>query len=188
MWNLCVNTGKTKIVIFFKYKYREKHNYIYKNTTIENVEHFKYLGVIFNFNNSFVKHKKHLFDQANKAMFALLRRNRQLNLPLDIQLELFDSLVLPIITYGCEVWGFENINLIEKLHMKYLKYSLSLKMSTPTCMALGETERFPVSIHIITRVVSFWSRIIRTSNKNKLSSIMYNIMYAHYRINTVESK
>ena len=188
MWNLSVITDKTKIVIFSKYKYREKHNFIYKNTTIEIVEHFKYLGVIFNFNNSFVKHKKHLFDQANKAMFALLRRNRELNLPLDIQLELFDSLVLPILTYGCEVWGFENINLIEKLHLKYLKYSLSLKMSTPTCMALGETGRFPVSMHINTRVVSFWNRIIRTSNKNKLSSIMYNIMYAHYRINTVESK
>ena len=148
MCNLSVNTDKTKIVIFSKYKYREKHNFIYKNTTIEIVEHFKYLGAIFNFNNAFVKHKKHLFDQANKAMFALLRRNRQLNLPLDIQLELFDSLVLPILTYGYEVWGFENINLIEKLHLKYLKYSLSLKMSTPTCMALGETGRFPVSIHI----------------------------------------
>ena len=61
-------------------------------------------------------------------------------------------------------------------------------MSTPTCMVLGETGRFPVLIHINTRVVSFWSRIIRTTNKNKLSSIMYNIMYAHYRINTVESK
>ena len=58
MWNLSVNTDKTKIVIFSKYKYREKHNFIYKNTTIEIVEHFKYLGVIFNFNNSFVKHKK----------------------------------------------------------------------------------------------------------------------------------
>ena len=133
MWNVCVNTDKTKIVIFCKYKYREKHNFIHKNTTIEIVEHFKYLSVMFNFNNSFVKHKKHLFDQANKAIiFALLRRNRQLNLPLDIQLELFDFLVLPILTYGCEVWGFENINLIEKLHLKYPYYSLSLKMSTPT--------------------------------------------------------
>ena len=79
-------------------------------------------------------------------MFALLRRNRQLNLPLDIQLELFDPLVLPILTYGCEVWGFENKNLIEKLHLKYFKYSFSLKMSTPICMVLGETGRFPVSI------------------------------------------
>ena len=118
MWNPSVDTDKTKIVIFSKYKYREKHNYIYKSTTIEIIEHFKYLGVIFDFNNSFVKHTKHLFDQASEAMFALLRRNRQLNSPLDIQLKLFDSLVLPILT--CKVWGFENTNLIEKLHLKYL--------------------------------------------------------------------
>ena len=108
-------------------------------------------------------------------MLALLRRNRQLKLSLDIQLELFASLVSPILIYGCEVWGFENINLIEKLHLNYLEYSLSLTMSTPTCMVLGETGRFPVSIHINhvnTRVVSYWSRIIRTTNKNKVSSII----------------
>ena len=87
-----------------------------------------------------------------------------------------------------EKYGASNTNLIDKLHFKYLKYSLSLKLSTPTCMVLSETGRFPVSIHINTRVESFWSRIIRTTNKNEVSSIMYNIMYAHYRINTVESK
>ena len=32
------------------------------------------------------------------------------------------------------------------------------------------------------------SRIIRTTYKNKPSSIMYNIVYGYYRINTVESK
>ena len=101
-------------------------------------------------------------------MFALLRRSRQLSLPLDIQLKLFDSFILPILTYGYEVWGFKNTNLIEKFHLMYLKYSLSIKMATPTCMVLGETGRFTVSIHINTRVVSFWSRIIRTTNKNKL--------------------
>ena len=49
-----------------------------------------------------------------------LRRSRQLDLPLDIQLELFETLIMPILTYGCEVWGFENLNIIEKLHLKYL--------------------------------------------------------------------
>ena len=79
-------------------------------------------------------------------MFSLLRRSRQLDLPLDIQLELFDTLIIPILTYGCKVWGFESLNIIEKLHLKYLKYILGVKMSTPTCMVLGETSRFPVNI------------------------------------------
>ena len=29
-------------------------------------------------------------------------------------------------------------------------------MSTPTCMVLGETSRFPVNIAIKTRMVLFW--------------------------------
>ena len=39
-------------------------------------------------------------------MFALLRRSRQLDLPIDLQLELFDSLIMPILLYGCEIWAF----------------------------------------------------------------------------------
>ena len=66
---------------------------------------------------------------------------------------------MPILTYGCEVWGFDNLNIIEKLHLKYLKYILGVKMSTPTCMVLGETGRFPVNITIKTRMISFWSKL-----------------------------
>ena len=54
-------------------------------------------------------------------------------------------------------------------------------------MVFGETGRFPV-IHIKTRVISNCNRIIQTTKKNILSSIMYNIMYAYYKNNTVESK
>ena len=56
-----------------------------------------------------------MYDQAHRAMFSQLRRSRQLDLPLDIQLELFDTLIMSILTYGCEVWGFENLNIIQKL-------------------------------------------------------------------------
>ena len=50
---------------------------------------------------------------------------------MDIQLELFDYLVLPILIYGCEIWGYENISILDKLHLKFLKYILCLKQSTP---------------------------------------------------------
>ena len=75
-------------------------------------------------------------------MFSLLRRSRQLDLPLDIQLQLFDTLIMPILTYGCKVWGFGNLNIIENLHLKYLIYILGVKMSTPTCIVIGETGIF----------------------------------------------
>ena len=36
-----------------------------------------------------------------------MSKRRKLELPMDIQLDLFDKPILPIMTYGCEVWGYE---------------------------------------------------------------------------------
>ena len=40
-------------------------------------------------------------------MFSLLRKSRQRQLPIDIQQQLFDVLVKPVLLYGCEVWAHE---------------------------------------------------------------------------------
>ena len=170
-------------------KTQSKGNFIfqYERKDLEIVQEFKYLGVIFNYNGSFVKNRKHVYEQAQRAMFNLWRRSRQLDLPLDIQLELFDTLIMPILTYGCKVWGFENRNILEKLHLKYLKYILGVKMSTPTCMVLGETGRFPVNITIKTRMISFRSKLI-LCEKNKLSVAMYKILYSKHFNNITISK
>ena len=79
-------------------------------------------------------------------MFALFKKSKELDLPIDLQLELFDSLILAILLYGCEVWGYENVLILDRLHLKYLKYPLGLKQSTPSCMVYGETGRFPLSV------------------------------------------
>ena len=54
-------------------------------------------------------------------MFSILKRSRVLNLPIDIQKTLFDSMVhvTPILLYGCEAWGYEDIDMIEKLYILY---------------------------------------------------------------------
>ena len=54
---------------------------------------------------SSVAAKKHIADQANKAVFALLKKIRNLSLQFDIQIDLFDKMIKPILLYGCELWG-----------------------------------------------------------------------------------
>ena len=39
-------------------------------------------------------------------MFSVLRKSRKLQLPVDIQLQMFDITVLPILLYGIEVTVF----------------------------------------------------------------------------------
>ena len=69
-----------------------------------------------------------------------------LEMPIDCQLKIFDQLVQPILLYSSEVWGYENIVCLERLHLNFCKYILKLKMSTPDFMVFGELGRYQLSI------------------------------------------
>ena len=64
---------------------------------------------MFSYNGRFIKNNQRLYDQVRKAMFAVFSRSRKLHLPVDIQLQLFDSMVILILLYGSEVTGFEKM-------------------------------------------------------------------------------
>ena len=53
-----------------------------------------------------------LAGQAKKALFSLKSALQNLNYPNPkIMCHLFDSLVCPVLEYGCEVWGFSQVDL-----------------------------------------------------------------------------
>jgi hypothetical protein len=65
-----------------------------------------------------------------------------------------------LLLYGCEVWGFSDNYVIEKIHLKIYKLILHLKQSTPNVMIYGELGRFPLYIDIKTRVISYWLKSV----------------------------
>ena len=118
--------------------------------------------------------RKRLVEQAQKSLFAIYKKIRIQNIPIDLQLKLFDSLVEPIILYGSEVWGFENIQIMEKIHLKFCKRILDVRLTTPNCMVYGELGRYPLEIRVKMRMVSFWEKLVQS--ENKFSSILYRLM------------
>ena len=52
-------------------------------------------------------------------MQLLFIRANNLDLPIDLQLKLFDNIVMPILTYASEIWGYENIEIIERIHVDF---------------------------------------------------------------------
>ena len=114
-WKLKVSTNKTKIMVFSKGKFGIDNFFLFDSTKLEVCEDISYLGFTLNYNGSFIKAKNKLVQQAQKALYSVYRKVRNLCIPVDLQLKLFDSIVLPIPTYSCEVWGFENCAEIEKV-------------------------------------------------------------------------
>ena len=94
------------------------------NDILEVVGEFKYLGVLLTRSGSFYANKKHLASQAEKAMYSLIKKSRSLLLPVDLQIDLFDKMVKPILLYGSEVWGFGTLDGNFKVHTQYeIEYS-----------------------------------------------------------------
>ena len=87
-----------------------------------------------------------MVDQVQKAMYALYTKKNNSAIPVDLQFKLFDSLVTPIILYCSEIWGFECIFNIEKIHLQFCKRVLSVRSSTPNFMVYGELGRFPLEL------------------------------------------
>ena len=122
-WGLKVNVKKTKICIFEKRK--QKHNNVefhINNDKIEIVDNFVYLGIKFTHTGNLSQAVKALSDQALKAYFSLLGLSDRVPLTVKTKLQLFDTMVVPILLYGSKVWGVYNFKEINKLHIKFCKY------------------------------------------------------------------
>lgn len=178
LWKLSLNTSKTKILVFSKGR-QKQYNFFFKTDRLEVVNEYKYLGILFSRSGSFNNAKKHIAKQGTKAMYCLIKKAKELCLPIDMQLELFSKTVKPILLYGCEIWGYGNIDVIERVQLKFIKHILHLKSCTSNCMVYGETGTKPLSIDIETRIVSFWAKLVNPMNV-KLSSKIYAILLSQF--------
>ena len=113
---------------------------------LESVNNFIYLGVNVSSNGKFFQAQKHLSEQATKAMFALKNLFDNKLLCIEDKLKLFDSLVQPILMYGSEIWGFHKADDVEKVHVRFLKQILGVRLQTSNIAVYGELGRFPLAI------------------------------------------
>lgn len=179
-WKLRVNVSKTKVMVFTRGRISNNLKFCIENEEIEIVKHYKYLGVIFSRNASFFETRKYLRDQATKAMYSVIKKSRLNHLSIECQLEMFDKAVVPILLYGAEIWGYEKFDILERVHLKFCKHILKLKNSTPNVMIYGELGRYPISLYAKLRMINFWCRLLDNTNEDKLSCILYKLLYINY--------
>ena len=176
-WNLTVNVDKTKVMVFHKGGIlAQNEHWTYNNQELEIVNTFNYLGVVLSSGGSFIPAAKALADKALKSMNGLFECINSTKPPVKIKLNLFDSLVASILHYGCEVWGFISAECIERVHRKFCKWILKVKMSTNNYALYKELGRYPLSIVRQVRIVKYWFKLISDSNSNCILKSVYQCM------------
>ena len=97
-----------------------------------------------------------LVQQAIRARAILetyLRKHK--HMPVNVDFELFDTLIKPILLYACEIWGSKMGKEIEIMHINFIKTVLGVKPSTNTCLLYAETGRFPLYVTIYGQIVKY---------------------------------
>ena len=179
LWKLKVNVQKSKIMIFTKGRLPQNIVFNYNNVVLEIVNEYTYLGVLFSRTGSFSKAKKAQAEKATCAMYEIIKKGRIHNLSIKCQLELFDKVFKPILLYGCEIWGYGNNSVIERVHMKFCKLLLRVKKSTPDFMLYGELGRYPLDLNIKLRMINYWSKLL-TGKQEKLPALLYKLSFQLY--------
>ena len=166
-YGLRVNKLKTKIMVFRNGgKLRNNERWLYDGSTIETVSYYKYLGITFSSRLNWSYALKIIASQSQRALLKINAIFGKCgDMPVSLGLELFDKLVVPILLYGSEVWGYEYRDSIEKVQRKYCKLLLGIASSTPNDVVLGELGRLPLYTQYMPRCIKFWLKVIRSRNR-----------------------
>ena len=159
-----VNEIKTKCMTFGKIR---RVNVNFNGKIIEQVDRYKCLGniitPIYRFNSDpFRLNTTYACDKARKALYAVSHRTKKVSpLSPDIKFHLFNSLILPILTYGSEVWSVKSSTLkaIDKIFLRYVRCSLSIKATTSNIITIGESGQYPPSVACTISLLNFVNRL-----------------------------
>ena len=182
-WCLTVNTDKTKVVIFNKGGHRiSRYTFRLNDSTIEIVQQYCYLGIIFSATGNFNNACNALYDKALRAFYKFKRLQPQNNIRQ--ALKLFDCLIIPILTYSSVIWGplyaksmnEENLydicnnSPIERLNLKLCKFLLGVHSKSTNAAVRGETGRYPLLINVLNLSNRYYGRV-RSLDCNTLVKI-----------------
>ncbi len=100
-----------------------------------------------------------------KAIFKIKNIIHHANITTKSALHLFYSLVRPIMTYNCEIWGAYILNpkmfdmdgdhkSYEKIDLRFCKMLLGVHRKATNTAVRGELSRFRISLHILNKFLN----------------------------------
>ena len=182
-WSLKVNTDKTKVIIFSAGKITRFKSFKFGENSIDVVEDYVYLGTKFMFNGKFHRAMATQVLQAKKSYYSLLTKAKKHNMDVDVFIDLVEKLVIPILLYGSEIWGFSDLQQLQVCLNNIMRKYLRLHKTTPMCMINGELGLKEINEYIENRMLNFWYNVA-TGDESKISTLLYKWIRTLYDQNT----
>lgn len=188
-WKLEINEDKTQIVHMKKRGTSEgKYMAIGEEYKIKYVSEYKYLGVLVTEKGYNKTSISNIRDRSLKAIFKLSSALSLCEIKPRCRLSLFDKVIKPIACYGSEIlgqamWRQEYIdkdtawkrleeNEIEKVHLKFIKFTLGTHSKAMNAAVRGEMGRYPIMINIMLSAIKYTEHINKMDENSLLSAAL----------------
>lgn len=194
--NFCVKMGleinlkKTKVVTFCPSRLKPLlETFRLGDNIIEHTDKYCYLGIIFDQNGSFSSANSELRAKALRAYYSLKNNIIKSSLSFKSTTTLFDTLVKPVLLYGCQIIAphFKTMKYLynlktetpsdnflkylaqdhyERFHLKFLKWNLSVHQKASNVGCWGDSGRYPLFVEAIKLSIDYFERAQDSFNKS----------------------
>lgn len=178
---LTVNLKKTQVVVFNDSRsskaINQQDSFIYKGEPLEVVDKYTYLGVVFERGAKWTCTKSNNIKAMRKALFAMMHRIQDLKIQAPyLQCSLFDTLIAPVVSYGCEMWAADlfrdsvYLEEAETIHRAFLRRIIHVRKSVPKEVLLAELGRLPLKFQWQDLIIRYFNRLVNMPEGRLLKS------------------
>ena len=127
------------------YKLSSHDHLFYGHDFLKVSESVSYLGLTLSSRGKCLLTQRNFADRGLKAVYKLLKDTYHLYDPdFKFMCSLYDKLVLPVVHYNCEIWGFFAARKVERTHLFFCKKPLQLNSKTADYFIYGELGGYPL--------------------------------------------
>ena len=177
-----MNLTKTNCMVITRNEHGEKVDLKFNGGGVTQTNFYCYLGTMISSSGLFSLAMRTQYKKGIKAMFALPSSiNWTKNASPKLLLNLFGKMVVPIILYNREIWGaylfrnkqilcenneflFDLKNILEDLHIKFMKVVLGVHSKACNLAVRSELGRLPLHIKIFSSVLKYWARLVELND------------------------
>ena len=155
---------------------------------IQPVDSFKYLGLHFHNSGDIAHLVQPIKNKAAGSWAAVQRRHSllQCGSTVNIHLQLLQSILVPALHYGCEVWGMHSPDAgsaqrarldLQRVYDFYLRKICGLSSSTPSNMLLTELGLLPLKVFWWRQTLRFWNDIAALPEGSLFHTVLLDSLY-----------
>src|SRR5260221_14097539 len=143
----------------------------------EIVPSYKYLGINIDIRGDINDHLKDKLKKAKSGIAKALKPiiNAQIN-SIEPKFTILNAVCRSILCYGCQVWGYNKYDEVEKIERFFIKRLLHLPMNTPNYIVLGETGLLPIYMFTLTLHFNYIIKTLKVNEDRFINKICHEIM------------